>query len=204
MRSIRCLYYAGIYRGREIFSIERIKEVCRKKRGIERRQYEWDELFNGLRNKGFIEIFKNEVQAEETYLEYVIEGDLDILNNIYEMMKIFSNDPEALFRIGNQASHIGETAIQMAEYMEAAIKAFEEALEAYTLEDFPMDYAMAQNNLGAAYRVLSDVEDKAENCKRGLKAFEEALRVFTEEEFPETYKLVVNNLIKLLNFCKSE
>ena len=32
------------------------------------------------------------------------------------------------------------------------------ALEVRTLDQFPMDYAVTQNNLGAAYRTLAEVE----------------------------------------------
>jgi len=45
--------------------------------------------------------------------------------------------------------------------MKIAIKAYKEALRVYTPERFPMDYAMTQNNLGAAYVTLAEVENKA-------------------------------------------
>ena len=82
-----------------------------------------------------------------------------------------------------------------------AIKAYEEALKVYTLDRFPMDYAMTQNNLGNAYRTLAEVENKLENCKKAIKAYEEALSIFTEEKFPEIYPLVAENLKNLLEFC---
>jgi tetratricopeptide (TPR) repeat protein len=90
---------------------------------------------------------------------------------------------------------------EKAENCKKAIKAYEEALKVYTLERFPMDYAMTQNNLGTAYSTLAEVEAKAENCKKAIKAYEEALKIFTEEKFPEIYSLVAENLKNLLRFC---
>ena len=75
-----------------------------------------------------------------------------------------------------------------------AVSAYEEALRVYTLEDFPMDYGMTQNNLGAAYGTLAEVEEKGENCGRAIGAYEEALRVYTLEDFPMDYGMTQNNL----------
>ncbi len=91
---------------------------------------------------------------------------------------------------------------ERAENCKKAIKAYEEALKVFTKEEFPIDYAMTQNNLGNAYRTLAEVEDKAENCKKAIKAYEEALKVFTKEEFPEIYLLVEHNLRVLRHFCR--
>jgi len=33
-----------------------------------------------------------------------------------------------------------------------------------------MQYATTQNNLGAAYNTLAEVEAKAENCKKAIEA----------------------------------
>ena len=75
-----------------------------------------------------------------------------------------------------------------------AIEAYKEALRVYTLDRFPMDYAMTQNNLGTAYRTLAEVEAKAENCKKAIEAYEEALKVYTLERFPMDYAMTQNNL----------
>jgi len=201
LRSVRRLYYAGIYGEREIFSIERIKHVCEKREEIERKQYEWMELLKELKHKGFIEIRKDEVWVEETYLAFVIEDDLSALDNLNDMMDVFSNDSEALFSLGNRAYHIGIIDIQKAKYMRLAIEAFEQALEAYTLDRFPMEYAFTQSNLGTAYNTLAEVEDKAGNCKRAIEACEQALEVFTKEESPEMHRLAELNLRILFDFC---
>lgn len=203
LRAIRRLYYAGIYREREVFSIERIKRVC-KKEEIEKKQYEWTALFRELKSKAFIELLKNEVRAEQAYLEFAVEDGYSALDNLTDMKDIFSDDPEALVSAGNQAYHVGVIDIQKAKYMKVAIEAYEEVLKVYTFERFPMQYATTQNNLGNAYSTLAEVEEKPENCKKAIKAYEQALQVFTKEEFPEPHKLVKRNLIRTLSFCKDE
>ena len=75
-----------------------------------------------------------------------------------------------------------------------AINAYLKALEVRTLEEFRTDYAMTQNNLGAAYGTLAGVEDKAENCKSAIQAYLQALRVSTLEQFPMDYAMTQNNL----------
>jgi len=194
LRSIKRLYYAGIYREREIFFLERIKRVCKHKE-IEMKEYEWDEKLKELKNQGFIEIMKKDhVWAEETYLEFIIEDDFSSLNNLNEMMVIFSNDTEALFSLGNQACYIGLIDIQRAKYMRVAIKTFDKILKIRTLERFPIQYANTHNNLGNAYATLAEVENKADNCKKAIKAFKKTLKVRTLEKFPIQYANTNNNI----------
>ena len=52
-----------------------------------------------------------------------------------------------------------------------AIIAFEEALKIYTIEKYPLDYAMTQNNLGIAYSDFSEVRDKEDNLNKAIRAY---------------------------------
>jgi tetratricopeptide (TPR) repeat protein len=88
-----------------------------------------------------------------------------------------------------------------AENSKRAIEAYDEALEVYTRDRFPMDYAMTQNNLGNAYGTLGEVEGKVENSKRAIEAYEEALKIYTESEYPEIFPVVERNLKILRDFC---
>ncbi|TAK60247.1 MAG: tetratricopeptide repeat protein, partial [Bacteroidetes bacterium] len=83
-----------------------------------------------------------------------------------------------------------------------AIRAYESALKVSTLEEFPMDYAMTQNNLGNAYSTLAEVEEKSANCKHAIRAYESALKVFSKEEFPEVYPLIIANYKNVLSYCQ--
>ena len=57
-----------------------------------------------------------------------------------------------------------------------------------------MQYGTTQNNLGAPYQTLAEVEAKAENCKRAIEAYAEALKVRTRDRFPMDYAQTKNNL----------
>jgi len=206
LRALRSLYICGIYEEKDIFPLEWIK-IATKRVGLERRDFEWTGLLENLRDKELItRVEKDKVRTEEVYLDYIVKPlvEMKILDVFNEMISTFSDVPEAQFKLGSRAYTIGTIDLEKAEYMKIAIKAYEEALKVRTLDRFPMDYAMTQNNLGNAYRTLGEVEAKAENCKKAIKAYEEALKVFTKEEFPEIYLLVKSNLRKLLDFCGSE
>ena len=58
----------------------------------------------------------------------------------------------------------------------------------------PVQFAATQNNLGVAYRTLSDVENKSRNCKRAIEAYEAALIVYTLDHFPMQYATTKNNI----------
>ncbi|KOP26269.1 hypothetical protein AMR41_11255, partial [Hapalosiphon sp. MRB220] len=76
---------------------------------------------------------------------------------------------------------------------ESAIAAYESALEVYTREAFPQDWATTQNNLGIAYgdRILGE---RANNLESAIAAYESALEVRTREAFPQQWATTQNNL----------
>jgi CHAT domain-containing protein len=76
--------------------------------------------------------------------------------------------------------------------LEIAIAAFQSALQVFTLEEFPLDWATTQNNLGNAYRnrILGNLE---ENLAQAIQCFQHALQVFTRETAPQDWAMVQNN-----------
>ncbi|MGL5060562.1 MAG: CHAT domain-containing protein, partial [Microcoleus sp.] len=80
-----------------------------------------------------------------------------------------------------------------ADNIERAIAAFNVALNIYTCEAFPVDWAGTQNNLGLAYgdRILGE---KADNIERAIAAYHAALTVTTCEAFPFEWATTQNNL----------
>ena len=120
----------------------------------------------------------------------------EALNVYNEALEYETKDPqkaEIQLKIGNVYWKLSQY-IEPDVNCKKAIKSYEEALKVYTLERFPMDYAMTQNNLGIAYSMLAEVENKADNCKKAIKACEEALKVYTLERFPTDYAMTQNNL----------
>ena len=67
-------------------------------------------------------------------------------------------------------------------------------MKVYKVESYPINYAMTQNNLGNAYRTLSEVRDKESNLEKAIEAYREALKVRTVESYPIDYATTQNNL----------
>jgi tetratricopeptide (TPR) repeat protein len=77
--------------------------------------------------------------------------------------------------------------------LELAIAAYELALQIYTREEFPQNWAITQNNLGNAYcnRLRGE---QAENLEKAIAAYELALQILTHEAFPQDWAMIQNNL----------
>ena len=102
-------------------------------------------------------------------------------NSIAAVIGSFSNLIKE-FPLGNRSSNL-----------EIAITGYEVTLLVYTREDFPLQWATAQNNLGAAYckRIK---EDKAENLEQAIACYQQALLVYTQSDFPVQWAATQNNL----------
>jgi len=194
LRSLRRLHAAGIYRGKEVFSIKRLKRASKSIKGVKGEAHQWDDWIETLKNNCFIEIDKDDLKTEETYLEQVIEDDFSPLDNLLEMLSIFAKDPDAAFDIGNEANNRGLVDLQKAAFMKVAVEAYDKTLVVWTYANNPEKYAMTQNNLGNAYRTLGEVENKSANCQLAIAAFKEALKVRTLDRFPMDYAMTQNNL----------
>ena len=77
--------------------------------------------------------------------------------------------------------------------LRGAIAYFEGALEVYTREAFPVDWAATQDNLGSAYRQLPG-GDREANLRQAIACYEAALEVYTREAFPVDWAATQNNL----------
>ncbi|BAZ40537.1 TPR repeat-containing protein [Calothrix sp. NIES-4101] len=77
--------------------------------------------------------------------------------------------------------------------LEIAITGYEIIQTVYTRSNFPVDWAMTQNNLGNAYcnRILGD---KAENLEQAIAVYTVALEVFTRNAFPVDWARTQNHL----------
>jgi len=195
LRAIKNLYICGIYEETQVFPLNWIRTLANKD-GLEGKDFEWSSWLQNLESKELLALVKDKVQAEEVYLEYLVKpkSEMSILDIFEQTLVAFSKVPDALLRLGNKAYAIGKVELEKAEYMKTAIAAYKEAMNIYTLERFPMDYAMIQNNLGNAYGTLAEVEATAENCKKAITAFEEALKVYTLDRLPMEYAMTQNNL----------
>ncbi|GAH54841.1 unnamed protein product, partial [marine sediment metagenome] len=95
-------------------------------------------------------------------------------------------------------SEIEDVLLDLDEYKtvdyEKAIQVLQGTLKVLTLDDFPIQYAVIQSNLGKAYDHLAELKDKAVNCEKAIQAYKEALKVYTLDDFPKKYAVIQGNL----------
>ena len=194
LRSVARLYHAGLYAEREMFSLDRTRRLCAHLEGLELRAGQWTDALRALENQGFIRGRGEELWAEEAYLEFPFGSRGPGVDGLRQVVEVFVDDPEALFRVANRASATAPSNRLKAAYARLAVDAYRQVLQAWTMEASPRRHAMTQDNLGTAYRTLAEVEQRRENCRRAIEAHEEALRVHTLEDFPMRYGGTQNNL----------
>ncbi|MDD4431642.1 MAG: tetratricopeptide repeat protein [Bacteroidales bacterium] len=196
LRAVKKLYICGVYEEDQIFQLDQIKRVSENE-GVKKEKFQWIELISKLSGKEFIKIEenkKNEIWVEDTYLEDIVELNNPELHAFEEIISTFTEIPEVLFKTGNRAYEVGSVKLQKANYMKITIKAYQKTLKIVTMEKFPIQYAMTQNNMGNAHRTLAEVEDKVQNSKRAIEAYQNTLRIRTVEKFPIQYATTQNNI----------
>ncbi len=79
------------------------------------------------------------------------------------------------------------------DFLESELACAQAALETYTEDRYPYQWAMTQNNLGNVYseRIRGD---KAENQEQAIACYSAALRVRTEQTVPFDWAMTQNNL----------
>ncbi|NEP56963.1 MAG: tetratricopeptide repeat protein [Symploca sp. SIO2G7] len=87
------------------------------------------------------------------------------------------------FTLGNRASNLEED----------AIASYKNALQIYTSEAFPFEWATIQNNLAIAYHERIRGE-KADNLEDAIASCQNALEIYTREAFPFEWAAAQNNL----------
>ena len=195
LRVLKKLYVCGIYEEHQLFPLDWIKTVA-KNEELEGREFEWTGWLEQLREKEFITIEQDRVWAEGAYLENIVKLRVDVsdLTIFSEMISIFSEIPDVLFKIGSKASDIGIVQLEKAGYMKTAIRAYEAVFQNIALEYSLQVYATIQTRLGDAYWRLAEVEAPLENCDRAIAAYEEALLIWTHEDFPIQYATTQNGM----------
>jgi tetratricopeptide (TPR) repeat protein len=82
---------------------------------------------------------------------------------------------------------------ERAENLEQAIFHYQQALEVYTRQAYPEDWARTQNNLGNAYRNRIRGE-RAENLEQAIFHYQQALEVYTRQAYPVECRRTARNL----------
>ncbi|NEQ70200.1 MAG: CHAT domain-containing protein [Symploca sp. SIO2D2] len=82
---------------------------------------------------------------------------------------------------------------EIADNLELAIAAYNNALQIHTKSAFPQQWAATQYNLGNAYcdRIKGD---KADNLEQGIAAYKNTLQIYTKSAFPQQWAMTQYNL----------
>ena len=172
LKAIKKLYICGVYEESQIFQLDQIRRVSANE-GIKKEKYQWEELIKNLCEKEFTKIEKTNIDrvwAEEVYLEDIVVLNYSELHTFEEMLSIFEDIPEILFKVGNRVSKIGSVNLQKAELHENSHKNVSECSESQKCGTISTDYAMTLNNIGTAYRKLAEVEDKEHKLQKGTRS----------------------------------
>jgi len=124
-------------------------------------------------------------EESQEFYEFCLEK-IDKLNDKILKANILLKYSELLLNLNKKNKAIDKILL--------AIQVYQEALKVYTFEDFPIDYADVQSNIGYAYCNLAKVENPAENYQKVFHAYQEALKVYTLEDFPEDYASAKSNI----------
>ena len=77
---------------------------------------------------------------------------------------------------------------------------YKKALEVFKKDEYPLDYAMTQNNLGNALTSLpaATTEERAKNVSDAIECYRAALEIRKKDEYPQYYCLTAANIGLLL------
>ena len=195
LRVLNTMYSLGIYEEKLLFPLEWVKALASDK-GLQGQDYEWGGWLEELETKEFITPLKVGLQVEEAYLEFVVSPTTEVVDfEVWDrMIGIYSAIPEALVKLGNRAQDLGKIHLEKARLVNISIKAYQQALSHWSVDDFPLKFAEVQNNLGNSYCCLGEVEGLVENCKLAIATFQKALKVHVRDRFPMQYAMTQNNL----------
>jgi len=77
-----------------------------------------------------------------------------------------------------------------------AVEGYERALTVFRRGEYPIQHAMTQNNLGAAYADLpaATPEEQAENVRKAIECYNAALKIYKKDQYPIQHAGTQNNL----------
>lgn len=184
LQSIKRLFMGGVYEEGGIYSEGHIKKACEELEELKLEKFKCKSVLDSLTDLSFLRPGKEGIAVEETYIEQIFTVDCSLLDNFRELAKLFSDDPEALSKIGLRAYDLEFSEGLRDDFVElkrVAVKILLDASSHWSLNSHPDQYANAQGNLSNAYGALSIHENKRRNLLEAKAAVEQALRVYTKE-----------------------
>lgn len=138
---------------------------------------------------------KNE-QAVEAEVKATVEGNLQTVDvkeaPASDKVEVDSMEKADQFE---QAAPQKTEREQKIEDLKKSVQIYEAALQFFSPEVMPFEFARYQNQLGQAYcKLAEEGENRWENCHQALCAFEKALSIYEPKNFPQEFGLIHNDL----------
>ena len=142
-----------------------------------------------------------DTEARGRVLDKGLRDAVEKLSNLLEATTIHRPEHRAALHVtlGNALFALGERE-NGKERLEQAVNAYRTALQVYTRESAPLDWAMTQTNLGNTLRNLGDRETGTKRLEQAVNAHRAALQVYTRESAPFDWAAAQNNLGNALSF----
>ncbi len=92
-------------------------------------------------------------------------------------------------------SEIAKDPKETASFLMNALSYFDAASKLFTIDKYPIDYAMIHNNIGVCFTKLAVLGiDKEKNLKEGIKHYKLTLNVYTKNDFIEDFGTAMYNI----------
>jgi len=155
------------------------------------------ELFNESyhANLSLIKHLLNYSERKIKKIEY-IEFCIKKLKEMISTKKLSKNSPyygEIVTLLGKSYQSLAEFSNPIT-FSKEAIQNINLALEVFTYENSPLDFANLNIDLGNAYHILAEYENKEENSLNSIKAYEHTLRVFKQDMYFIDYIITQANI----------
>ena len=134
-------------------------------------------------------------EARGRVLDKGLRGAVDKLSNLLKGATVGGSERRAALQVtlGDALSSLGKRE-SGTERLEQAVDAYRAALEEFTRERMPLNWATTRNNLGNALSSLGERESGTERLEQAVDAYRAALEEFTRERVPLDWAMTQNNL----------
>jgi len=195
LKAIKKLNIGGLYIEHNNYFIDHIK-ILIKQDGLNTKKYQFESLVKSLKDKELIEGRNKEtVQVEEVYLHEIVQFDakVDELEVLKELFNTFNEEPKVMHRIGSIALMNSKHRRNSIEYLELSKASFLKALNNWSEEKFPGNYAMTHNSLGIVYADLARLKDPS-YFKDAIFSFHKSNKITSAQKNIDYYSLTSLNL----------
>ncbi|MFX0062940.1 MAG: tetratricopeptide repeat protein [Candidatus Hermodarchaeota archaeon] len=182
--ALNLAYQAGLYLGHLAFPQAWIQHLVQQKYDLNLNPIEWVRLIKDLTNLDFVHLQHDpsRLLIEETYLENIInrEHSIFLLQEVDSLREIFTNDANALLRLGTRLFAHGKTAlIQNQQFFQAALRVYQTIIQPWQTDaalptvssplerlELLLTTSLALNSMGVIYMDTGEPQKALEHFQQ--------------------------------------